>query len=80
MHTHTHTYIHTPEHPTLDFGSGHDPRVMGSSPALGSPKSLLKILSLSLCPPHFYLKTHTQNNHLTVYITLQRSCLGPEQP
>ena len=37
--------------PTLDFGSGHDPRVMGSSPALGSAltvQSLLGMLSLSL--------------------------------
>ena len=24
------------ERPTLDFGSGHDPRIMGSSPASGS--------------------------------------------
>ena len=24
------------EHPSLDFGSGHNPRVMGSSPASGS--------------------------------------------
>ena len=36
---------------TLDFSSGHDPRVMGSSPASGSVLtawSLLEILSLSL--------------------------------
>ena len=24
------------EHPTPDFGSGHDPKIMGLSPALGS--------------------------------------------
>ena len=35
------------EHPTLDFSSGHDPRVVGSSPALGSAWSLLQILSPS---------------------------------
>ena len=28
------------ERPTLDFGSGHDPRVMGSSPTLGSTLSM----------------------------------------
>ena len=28
------------EHPILDFGSGHDPRVVGSSPALGSVLSI----------------------------------------
>ena len=32
---------------TLDFGSGHDPGVMGWSPA----QSPLKIRSLSLCSP-----------------------------
>ena len=33
------------DHPTLDFGSGHDLRVMGSSPVLGS------VLSVeSACP------------------------------
>ena len=42
------------KHPTLDFGSGHDLMVVGSSPASGSVLtvwSLLGILSLlSLCP------------------------------
>ena len=41
------------EHLTLDFGSGHDPRVMGSSPASGSELSVkpaLDFLSRSLCP------------------------------
>ena len=41
------------EHPTLDFDSGHDPRVMGSSPALGPVLSMEPAwdsLSLSLCP------------------------------
>ena len=28
------------ERPTLDFDSGHDPRVMGSSPLLGSALSV----------------------------------------
>ena len=28
------------ECPTLDSGSGHDPRVVGSSPRLGSPLSV----------------------------------------
>ena len=38
------------EHPTLDFGSGRDLGVVGSSPcgALHSKWSLLEILSLSL--------------------------------
>ena len=42
------------EHPTLDFNSGHDLRVMGSSPVSGSvmpAQSLLGILSLSLSAP-----------------------------
>ena len=31
------TWVAQPvERPTLDFDSGHDPRVMGSSPMLGS--------------------------------------------
>ena len=37
--------------PTLDFGSGHDPRAVGSSPASGSAltvRGLLGILSLPL--------------------------------
>ena len=40
------------EHPTLDSGSGHDPRVMGSSPMLGSTLSVQPAwdsLPLSLC-------------------------------
>ena len=36
------------EHPTLDFGSVHDPRVVGQSPVSGSAWNLLKILSLPL--------------------------------
>ena len=28
------------ERPTLDFGSGHDPRVVGPSPTLGSTLSI----------------------------------------
>ena len=39
---------HLVEHPTLDFGPGHDLTVMRSSPALGS---LLEILSLPLSLP-----------------------------
>ena len=43
------------EHPTLDFSSGHDPRVAELSPVLASALGmvLLKILSLALCasPP-----------------------------
>ena len=35
---------------TLDFGSGHDPRVVGSSPALGSALSM-EPASDSLCLP-----------------------------
>ena len=38
---------------TLGFGSGHDPKVMRSSPASGSELSVkpaLDFLSLSLCP------------------------------
>ena len=41
------------EHPTLDFGSDHDPSVMGPSPAWGSTLSMKPAensLSLSLCP------------------------------
>ena len=42
------------EHPTLDFGLGHDPMVMGSNPLLGSVLSVEPAwdpLSLFLCPP-----------------------------
>ena len=41
------------EHLTLDFSSGRDPRIMGSSPASGSAQSTEPAwdsLSLSLCP------------------------------
>ena len=48
---------------TLDFSSGYDPRVMGSSSTSGSTLTVepaFKILSLSLCPspllPHFLSK------------------------
>ena len=43
------------EHPTLDFGLGHDLTAVGSSPTSGSVLtvwSLLGILSFSLCVPH----------------------------
>ena len=36
------------ERPTLDSGSGHDPRVMRSSHLLGSALIVLEILSLPL--------------------------------
>ena len=42
------------KHPTLDFGSCHDPRIVGSNPASGSTLTawkLLGILSLSLSLP-----------------------------
>ena len=41
---------------TLDFGSGHHPRVMGLSPTSDSMLSLLKVLSLPLSahPPCSY--------------------------
>ena len=41
------------EHLTLDFGSGHDPRVLVSSPALGCALNvgLCEILSLSPSAP-----------------------------
>ena len=44
------------EHLTLDFGSGHHPRVMGLSPTSDSTLSLLKVLSLPLSahPPCSY--------------------------
>ena len=35
---------------TLDFSSGHDPKVVGSSPTLGSTLSREDSLCLSLCP------------------------------
>ena len=49
------------EHPTLDFSSGHDPRVVGSSPTSGSVLSMEPAWdspSLSL-PLPFSLLTHT---------------------
>ena len=45
--------------PRLDFSSGHDPRVVGSSPTSGSAltaRSLLGILALlALCPSPAYV-------------------------
>ena len=39
------------EHPTVGFGSGHDPRAVGWSPASGSTLSVEHSKnSLSLCP------------------------------
>ena len=50
------------KHSTLDFGSSHDPRVMGSGPTWGSgltAKSLLEILSFLLCVPLLHMLLHT---------------------
>ena len=49
------------KHPTLDFSSGHDPRVVGSSPVSGSAliaQSLLGILSHLFSLLSFSLKTN----------------------
>ena len=43
------------EHLTLDFGSGHDPRVVGSSPC--SVQSLLNVFCLSPTAPLPHLHT-----------------------
>ena len=42
------------EHLTLDFGSGHDPRVMGSSPMSGSMLSVEPAWD-SLSPIHSFI-------------------------
>ena len=47
------------EHLTLDFSSGHDPRVVGLSPMLGSVLNIEPTwdsLSLSAPFPHLYSK------------------------
>ena len=45
--------VQSVERPTLDFGSGHDPRVAGSSPASGSTlEPAWDSVSLSPCPSH----------------------------
>ena len=41
------------KHPTLDFGSGHDVTVVGSSPASGSALTAQSLLLLSLPLPFF---------------------------
>ena len=60
------------KHPTLDLGSAHDLRVLGSS-VLSS--SLLKILSLSLCPPppEHSLKKKKKELKKKMQITCQNS-------
>ena len=68
------------EHPTLDFGSGDDPRVMGSSPASGSPRAwnLLRILSLSLPLPLPRSRMHALSLSLKIKIIkviLKTKCL-----
>ena len=44
--------------PTLGFGSGHDLRVLGSSPASGSPLSGSLLVSPSLCPSPPLMRMH----------------------
>jgi len=43
--------VQSVKHPTLDFSSGHDLGVMGSSPALGSTQGLFVLLPPVLPPP-----------------------------
>ena len=55
------------EHPTLGFGSGHDPGVVGSSPVSGftlSIWSLLKIPSLPLAPPPLAFSVSLSNRQI----------------
>ena len=42
---------HLVERPTLDFSSGHDLRVVGSSPALVSPLTVQSLLGILSAPP-----------------------------
>ena len=44
--------VQSVEHPTLGFGSGHDPRVLIWSSALGSPLSRESVCPLPLPLPH----------------------------
>ena len=53
---------------TLSFGSGHDPRVMGSSPKLDSMLSVDSLSlspNLSLCLCHFLLLVHMLSKEST---------------
>ena len=62
------------EHPTLDFGSGHDPRVVGSSPTSGSrlaARSLLGILCL-LSLPFSCLCRCTDSLSLSLSLSLRK--------
>ena len=73
------------EHLTLDFSSGHDPRVMESSPASAStlnaePASDILPPSLSLSPPlptcvHTSLKINLKKT-LKKNIQVETSCQG----
>ena len=51
--------------PTLDFGSGHDLRVLRSSPASGSALSResASVFSVSFCPPTSALSLFLSNKH-----------------
>ena len=52
---------HSAECPSLDFGSGHDPRVMGLSPMLGSVLSMKPAWdSLSSLTPLPYSRVHSK--------------------
>ena len=50
---------------TLDVGSGHDPRVVGSSPTLGSALSVEPALD-SLSPPLPLLHSHSVSPSLSL--------------
>ena len=55
------------KNPTLDFGSGHDLRVVGSRPMLGM--GLLKILSLPLLLPIKRERERNEIEHITTNAT-----------
>ena len=55
------------ERPTLDFGSGRDPRVVGLGPVLGSVLSVEPVwnflsLSVPLCPACVHALSLSQTN------------------
>ena len=60
------------EYPSLDFGSGHDPRVMGSGSKLGMEPAW-DSLSLPLSVPHPHSSTHLCSLSLSLSVSQKQN-------
>ena len=68
------------DHPTLDLGSGHDPRIVGSSPTLGSTLSKKPAWdSLSPFAPLPCSLSHSLSQKVKKKNTLDRISSGLEE-